>query len=120
MTDFTPKQLQTLNDVWFKLWPTSIGNFDQLKAELTKPGFQPNDEQVVFSEGTYSVYAKGYLDNHIMRPLTTKEAGPGCMQHLVDALREISVNLELSEAGMSVTADDALAKHKELMKGVER
>ncbi len=94
MDKFTAEQIQFLNDAWFKLWPSSIGNFDQLKDELLKSEWKPNGEQLYYDEMKQcyrTIFEHGY---HEPRKLTQTEVGsdwiPAKDNWAIDALIEIS------------------------------
>jgi len=74
MVDFTDQQIQSLNDAWFKLWPTSIGNFDQLKEEITrtKSVFKAGEVVMCSNQGEeewpYIWDERARLDASVRRP----------------------------------------------------
>ena len=59
----------------------------ELREKLTKPKWLPVVGQIYRSESGHPYkHYEGHTQKH-SRPLNTKEAGPECMQHLVDAIK---------------------------------
>ena len=94
----------------------SMNPVDDTLAELTKTEWKPAIGQYYLNDtgGAYKSDHEHRVFGANIRHFTTKEAGPECMQHLVDALESIS---DMNKSHWwCLEAINALAKHKELMK----
>lgn len=97
--------------------------WDDFIVELTKPKWSPASRQAFFNKHGIAICLQADLPSgEDRRPLITKEAGPECMKHLVDAINEACALVREEVAHASITVQrihdvllEALIKHRELI-----
>ena len=114
MTDFTPEQIEKIRKAHSN---ASNWDIDDLIAELTKPEWKPAVGQYYLNDtgGAYKSDHEHRVFGANIRHFTTKEAGPECMQHLVDAIERIGAECGCGSVWYTQELNKALAKHRELI-----
>ena len=96
----------------------SMNPVDDTLAELTKTEWKPAIGQYYLNDtgGAYKSDHEHRVFGANIRHFTTKEAGPECMQHLVDAIERIGAECGCGSVWYTQELNKALAKHAELIK----